>query len=508
MHLTWGRQLVNFILCFLEYEKEFTLRKDETPHGNDKKVYIPKPNNPKPTAKERPLRMMPATTGKEVDIGKGTVLCILLSCRRKGSKLALPVLRLNTRKLFIGNVGNGVRAQVEAIGSFDLVLPNGLVICLDNCHYAPTITRGVVLVSRLVDNGFVHLLLRIVEFQLSKNGVLYFMLFLVNGGRAVDLEEFQEEEDTKTPSEKTLSNIPQRWRVLNHHKKEGDSDSFNAAMLVSESNNVDRCYEWLGVEIQSMWDKFGIGSWSIFLLVTFFDFVICQMDVKTAFLMGYLDEDIYNGGKLKVLLIQSYKESMLASKVQYGLKQASRSSNKRFDEEIKRFGITQNLDEPCVYQKASGSNVAFLILSEYILSKQAPWKLFGLGNFIQGVLYLMSYENACLRLGSYDPLNYIDRFEQAGVEKFDLINLSTAIANKRRVTQLLTMVLSERICWSATGRRGYYWLPHDIQKEDGSKLALPVLGFRIERSETRSSLLVRGQWCSLALVKQSESFGT
>ncbi|GJT53300.1 hypothetical protein Tco_0988354 [Tanacetum coccineum] len=123
-------------------------------------------------------------------------------------------------------------------------------------------------------------------------------------------------------------------------------------------------------------------------------------------------------------------------------------------------------------------------------------------------LYLMSYENACLRLGSYDPLNYIDRFEQAGVEKFDLINLSTAIANKRRVTQLLTMVLSERICWSATGRRGYYWLPHDIQKEDGSKLALPVLGFRIERSETRSSLLVRGQWCSLALVKQSESFGT
>nr|GEZ52267.1 retrotransposon protein, putative, Ty1-copia subclass [Tanacetum cinerariifolium] len=45
--------------------------------------------------------------------------------------------------------GNGVRAQVEAIGSFDLVLPNGLVICLDNCHYAPSITRGVVSVHLL-----------------------------------------------------------------------------------------------------------------------------------------------------------------------------------------------------------------------------------------------------------------------------------------------------------------------------------------------------------------------
>nr|GEV54987.1 hypothetical protein [Tanacetum cinerariifolium] len=39
-------------------------------------------------------------------------------------------------------VGNGVHAKVKAIGSDDLVLPNSIVICLDNCHYAPTITRG------------------------------------------------------------------------------------------------------------------------------------------------------------------------------------------------------------------------------------------------------------------------------------------------------------------------------------------------------------------------------
>ena len=46
----------------------------------------------------------------------------------------------------------------------------------------------------------------------------------------------------------------------------------------------------------------------------------------------------------------------------YGLKQASRSWNLRFDEKIKEFGFTQNLDEPCVYMKASGSTVTFLIL--------------------------------------------------------------------------------------------------------------------------------------------------
>ncbi|GJX79002.1 retrotransposon protein, putative, ty1-copia subclass [Tanacetum coccineum] len=46
----------------------------------------------------------------------------------------------------------------------------------------------------------------------------------------------------------------------------------------------------------------------------------------------------------------------------YGLKQASRRWNKRFYEEIKRFGFAQNLDESCVYQKDCGSNVTFLIL--------------------------------------------------------------------------------------------------------------------------------------------------
>ncbi|GJT14325.1 retrovirus-related pol polyprotein from transposon TNT 1-94 [Tanacetum coccineum] len=37
-------------------------------------------------------------------------------------------------------------------------------------------------------------------------------------------------------------------------------------------------------------------------------------------------------------------------------------TNKRFDVEIKKIVFTQNPDEPCVYLKASGSNVAFLIL--------------------------------------------------------------------------------------------------------------------------------------------------
>ncbi|GJX69180.1 hypothetical protein Tco_0304907 [Tanacetum coccineum] len=85
-------------------------------------------------------------------------------------------------------VGNGVHAQVEAIRSFDLVLPNGLVICLDNCHYAPTITRGIVSVSRLVDNGFVQCFTDY-GISVSKNDVLYFNAIARNGIYKIDMHD-------------------------------------------------------------------------------------------------------------------------------------------------------------------------------------------------------------------------------------------------------------------------------------------------------------------------------
>ena len=46
----------------------------------------------------------------------------------------------------------------------------------------------------------------------------------------------------------------------------------------------------------------------------------------------------------------------------YRLKQVSRSWNIRFDQAVKSFGFTQNLDEPFVYKKSQGKVVAFLVL--------------------------------------------------------------------------------------------------------------------------------------------------
>ncbi|GJR64838.1 retrotransposon protein, putative, ty1-copia subclass [Tanacetum coccineum] len=86
------------------------------------------------------------------------------------------------------------------------------------------------------------------------------------------------------------------------------------------------------------------------------------MDIKTAFLNGYLDEDIYMVQPEGFINLNHPRKVCKLQRSIYGLNQALRSWNKRFDEEIKRFGFAQNLNEPCVYQKDSGSNVTFLIL--------------------------------------------------------------------------------------------------------------------------------------------------
>ena len=46
----------------------------------------------------------------------------------------------------------------------------------------------------------------------------------------------------------------------------------------------------------------------------------------------------------------------------YGLKQASRSWNLCFHEKVKELGFSRTPDESCIYVKASGSVVVFLVL--------------------------------------------------------------------------------------------------------------------------------------------------
>ena len=86
------------------------------------------------------------------------------------------------------------------------------------------------------------------------------------------------------------------------------------------------------------------------------------MYVKTTFLNGNLLEDVYMT-QPKGFFDPKYPNRVC--KLQrsiYGLKQASRSWNLRFDKAVKEFGFIKNEDEPCVYKKVSVSAIVFLVL--------------------------------------------------------------------------------------------------------------------------------------------------
>src|SRR5215216_5871033 len=92
----------------------------------------------------------------------------------------------------------------------------------------------------------------------------------------------------------------------------------------------------------------------------FYDYKIWQMDIKTAFLNGFLEEELY------VMQPEGFVDPMLTKVCElqrsiYGLVQASRSWNKHFDKLIKAYGFIQTCGEDCIYKKVSGSTTAFLI---------------------------------------------------------------------------------------------------------------------------------------------------
>ena len=79
------------------------------------------------------------------------------------------------------------------------------------------------------------------------------------------------------------------------------------------------------------------------------------MDVKMAFLNGHLKEE------LSMMQPEGFVDPENANKVCklqqsfYGLVQASRSWNIRFDEMNKAFGFMQTYGEACVYKKVVGA---------------------------------------------------------------------------------------------------------------------------------------------------------
>ena len=86
------------------------------------------------------------------------------------------------------------------------------------------------------------------------------------------------------------------------------------------------------------------------------------MDVKSAFLNGVLEEEIYIEQPPGYMKIEEEKKVLKLKKVFYGLKQAPRAWNTRIDTYFKENGFKQCPYEHALYTKKSVGNVMFVDL--------------------------------------------------------------------------------------------------------------------------------------------------
>lgn len=139
----------------------------------------------------------------------------------------------------------------------------------------------------------------------------------------------------------------------------------------------------------------------IMALAAYFDLELHQMDVKTAFLNGELEEEIYMqqpGG-----FVRHGTENLVCrlNKSIYGLKQASRQWYKKFDAVVTSYGFTENFVDESVYLKSEGKSFIFLVLyvDDIILASSSMRLLNNTKAFLSKNFDMKDLGEACYVLG-------------------------------------------------------------------------------------------------------------
>nr|GEY40448.1 zinc finger, CCHC-type [Tanacetum cinerariifolium] len=202
------------------------------------------------------------------------------------------------------------------------------------------LSLGVISVSHLFDDGFINRFDDNNVISVSKNNLVYFMAVPPDGIYEIDM----------SCSNTNDSSIPSENKVFIAR----NAEFFKSKLLDLKAN------------IRAIRILISIAA--------YYDYEIWKIDVKTAFLNGHLFEEVYME-QPEGFVNPKYPNHVCKLKRSiYGLKQASRQWNKRFDDEIEKFDVKSYL----------GRSFAMKDLGEaaYILGIKIYRDSLGLGNMM------------------------------------------------------------------------------------------------------------------------------
>ena len=160
------------------------------------------------------------------------------------------------------------------------------------------------------------------------------------------------------PFPKGTKSISYKWIFKTKRDSKGDVERYKARLVAkgfTQKEGID--YKETFSPVSSK-DSFRI----IMALVAHFNLELHQMDVKTAFLNGNIDETIYMVQPENFVSGDPKNMVCKLRKSIYGLKQASRQWYFKFHQVIISFDFEMNLVDDCIYHKFCGSKYIFLVL--------------------------------------------------------------------------------------------------------------------------------------------------
>ena len=103
-------------------------------------------------------------------------------------------------------VGNGARVAALAIGTYELTLPSGFILNLENCYYVPTMCRNIISVSCLDKKGF-KFIIRNNKYNIYHDNVFYGYAPRTSGLYVLTIEDTSEKSIYNIDSKKIKSDL-------------------------------------------------------------------------------------------------------------------------------------------------------------------------------------------------------------------------------------------------------------------------------------------------------------